>query len=89
MNEPKIYRFVDAVRNPENPCVEEFVLASEWFALRDEVHRMLQDPHAVHYQMLRGLIARISMIDCAHLHGAAMVERWHQFCEWEKERESV
>lgn len=37
----------------------------------------LQDPVAVHANMLRGEIAKISMTQCAHLHGPATVEQWH------------
>lgn len=35
----------------------------------DDIKRILQDPVAVHINMLRGTIARISMANCAHSHG--------------------
>ena len=34
----------------------------------------LKDSNIVHVNMLRGIIARITMRQCAHVHGAAMVE---------------
>ena len=34
----------------------------------------LQDPTIVHVNMLRGIIAPITMRQCAHVHGAEMVE---------------
>ena len=48
-------------------------------ALREAEERVmakLADPAAVHINMLSGRIAKISMEQCAHIHGEEMVARW-------------
>lgn len=47
----------------------------------------LKDPAVVHVNMLRGIIAPISMEQCAHVHGAEMVERWRAFEEYRLDKE--
>lgn len=49
--------------------------------LRDKVKAhlaLLADPVAIQMAMLRGTIAKISMLQCAHTHGEEMVTRLHR-----------
>lgn len=49
-----------------------------------QFRKLLLDPAIIHVNMLRGTIARISMLQCAHIYGEDMVVRWRTFEEWEK-----
>lgn len=40
---------------------------------QDHTYRELQKPEVVHVCMLRGIVAKISMMDCAHTHGEQAV----------------
>jgi hypothetical protein len=89
MNEPKIYRFatnlVPGIKGEPGDDMEvhDFVLATEWFSLRDDWKSYFCTPEGVHMAMLRGQIARISMEQCAHLLGGDMTERWNKFLAWD------
>lgn len=44
---------------------------------------MLHDPNSVHIAMIRGDIAKISMRQCAHVHGEKTVELWNTLAQEE------
>lgn len=45
------------------------------------IAEMLKDPAVVHANMLRGTIAKISMLQCAHTHGEAAVAEYQRVTE--------
>jgi hypothetical protein len=50
---------------------------------RNDPWQSLKDPSAVHVNMLRGIIAPITMRQCAHVYGRVMVEWLNRVEEWE------
>lgn len=79
----------------ENPTLmsdEVFVPAEEVDALERDLaalKQVLADPEQLHYQMLRGVIARISMAQCAHTWGAKAVEEWNRSQELRADLKTV
>jgi TolA-binding protein len=79
----------------ENPTLmsdEVFVPAEEVAAVEHElavIKQVLADPEQIHYQMLRGAIARISMSQCAHTWGAQAVAEWNRAQELRADLKTV
>lgn len=70
------------VRDDEGASVEvRFDMVQKFISDQTEITRKLGDPDAVYYNMLSGNIAKISMSQCAHLHGAEMLELWNAFLQ--------
>jgi hypothetical protein len=63
-------------------------LANGLEAARADLEK-LKDPAAVHLNMLKGTIAKISMMQCAHIHGMAEMERWNRMLRLEAENEKL
>ncbi len=68
------------VRNDDGESVDvPFEMLQKFVFEQTEITKKLSDPDAVHFNMLGGNIAKISMSQCAHTHGDDMVERWNAF----------
>jgi hypothetical protein len=68
------------IRDDVGATVEvPFDLIQSFAFEQTELTKKLYDPDAVHFNMLAGKMAKISMAQCAHTHGEDMVERWDRF----------
>lgn len=67
--EDPVMMLVERLRAPETPWHARDEAAEMILSLSQERDR-LKDPAVVHANMLRGTIAKISMDQCAHTHGA-------------------
>lgn len=68
-----------AYTDPKTQGAWEGWLAAKNAVSIEDVKDQLRDPRVVYVNMLRRIIAPITMEQCAHIHGQDMVRRWHAF----------